>query len=103
MPFRLSAQFQTCRYRRWPRFLLGKPRHAVHCTPWLDNDHAALDAAVAGAYRWPSDISEEDALAALLARNLPSRWSLGSAGSDRASIRGPQACTLLSLVSHLPI
>lgn len=37
---------------------------------WLDNAHAALDAAVADAYGWSPDISEEDALAALLARNL---------------------------------
>ncbi len=37
---------------------------------WLANAHAALDAAVAAAYGWPADISEEDALAALLALNL---------------------------------
>ena len=37
---------------------------------WLDNAHAALDAAVADAYGWSPDISEEDALAALLALNL---------------------------------
>ncbi len=37
---------------------------------WLANAHAALDAAVAAAYGWDADISEEDALAALLALNL---------------------------------
>jgi hypothetical protein len=37
---------------------------------WLDNAHRDLDAAVAGAYGWPADISEEDALARLLALNL---------------------------------
>ena len=37
---------------------------------WLADAHAALDAAVAAAYGWDADISEEDALAALLALNL---------------------------------
>lgn len=37
---------------------------------WLDNVHRDLDAAVAAAYGWPSDLSEEDALACLLALNL---------------------------------
>ncbi len=37
---------------------------------WLDNLHRDLDAAVAAAYGWPADISEEDALARLLALNL---------------------------------
>ncbi len=37
---------------------------------WLSYAHKALDAAVAEAYRWPVDISEDRALAALLALNL---------------------------------
>ncbi len=37
---------------------------------WLADAHGALDAAVAAAYGWPADISEDDALAALLALNL---------------------------------
>jgi hypothetical protein len=37
---------------------------------WLDNAHRDLDAAVATAYGWPADISEEYALARLLALNL---------------------------------
>jgi type II restriction/modification system DNA methylase subunit YeeA len=37
---------------------------------WLANAHRDLDAAVAAAYGWPIDISEEDALARLLALNL---------------------------------
>ena len=37
---------------------------------WLANAHAALDAAVAAAYGWDADISEEDALGKLLALNL---------------------------------
>ena len=36
---------------------------------WLDNVHRDLDAAVAAAYGWPADISEEDALARLLDLN----------------------------------
>ena len=37
---------------------------------WLANAHAGLDAAVAEAYRWPVDISEDDTLRRLLALNL---------------------------------
>jgi type II restriction/modification system DNA methylase subunit YeeA len=37
---------------------------------WLGNAHRDLDAAVAAAYGWAADISEEDALARLLALNL---------------------------------
>jgi type II restriction/modification system DNA methylase subunit YeeA len=37
---------------------------------WLADAHRDLDAAVASAYGWPADISEEDALAKLLELNL---------------------------------
>ncbi len=37
---------------------------------WLADAHEALDRAVAAAYRWPEDISTEDALEKLLALNL---------------------------------
>ena len=37
---------------------------------WLDDAHAVLDAAVASAYGWPADISNDDALAELLALNV---------------------------------
>jgi len=37
---------------------------------WLVAAHRDLDAAVADAYGWPADISEEDALARLLELNL---------------------------------
>jgi type II restriction/modification system DNA methylase subunit YeeA len=37
---------------------------------WLADAHRDLDAAVAAAYGWPADISEEDALGKLLALNL---------------------------------
>ena len=37
---------------------------------WLQNAHAALDAAVAAAYGWPPALSEQEILACLLALNL---------------------------------
>jgi hypothetical protein len=37
---------------------------------WLDDAHKTLDRAVASAYGWPEDISTEEALSRLLARNL---------------------------------
>ncbi|MEM7730239.1 MAG: hypothetical protein AAF311_13370, partial [Pseudomonadota bacterium] len=36
---------------------------------WLANAHATLDAAVARAYGWPEDITEDDALVRLFALN----------------------------------
>jgi hypothetical protein len=50
---------------------------------WLVDAHRDLDAAVAAAYGWPADISEEDALAKLLELNL-SRAGASSApaGAD---------------------
>jgi type II restriction/modification system DNA methylase subunit YeeA len=44
---------------------------------WLANAHRNLDAAVAAAYGWPADISEEDALSRLL--DLKSRTRRGGA------------------------
>ena len=37
---------------------------------WLQNAHDELDAAVAAAYGWPADLSEQEILARLLALNL---------------------------------
>lgn len=37
---------------------------------WLDNAHAVLDAAVFEAYGWPTDITDQELLARLLALNL---------------------------------
>ena len=37
---------------------------------WLQNAHAKLDAAVADAYGWPNDLSDEEILDRLLALNL---------------------------------
>ena len=45
---------------------------------WLIDAHRDVDAAVAAAYGWPADISEEDALAKLLELNLA-----------RAAVNGP--------------
>ncbi len=36
---------------------------------WLADEHAALDRAVAAAYGWPADISDDDVLRELLALN----------------------------------
>jgi len=48
---------------------------------WLVDAHADLDAAVAAAYGWPADITEEDALARLLELNL-SRSAVAKAKED---------------------
>jgi type II restriction/modification system DNA methylase subunit YeeA len=53
---------------------------------WLDDAHRDLDAAVAAAYGWPADISEEDALAKLLELNL----SRASAGDLLANVEGDE-------------
>jgi type II restriction/modification system DNA methylase subunit YeeA len=37
---------------------------------WLDNLHRALDEAVAAAYGWPADLSDDEILSRLLALNL---------------------------------
>ena len=37
---------------------------------WLVDAHGALDAAVAGAYGWEADVSDDDALGDLLTLNL---------------------------------
>ena len=36
---------------------------------WLADAHVALDAAVAAAYGWPTDITDDNALSELLALN----------------------------------
>jgi type II restriction/modification system DNA methylase subunit YeeA len=48
---------------------------------WLANAHCDLDAAVAAAYGWPADISEEEALAQLFALNQ-SRARTGATGAS---------------------
>ncbi|MCA1972979.1 MAG: class I SAM-dependent DNA methyltransferase [Caenispirillum sp.] len=52
---------------------------------WLAQAHAALDAAVAAAYGWPADISEDEALARLL--DINRRRS----GTDAAEAAAPVA------------
>ena len=47
---------------------------------WLSDVHRDLDAAVAAAYGWPADISEEDALAKLLELNLGRAGAATKAG-----------------------
>ena len=46
--------------------------HLYNARPqWLEDAHSALDAAVASAYGWQPDITDEDALRELLALNTP--------------------------------
>ena len=49
---------------------------------WLDDAHRDLDAAVAVAYDWSADISEEDALASLLELNLARVGAAEAADED---------------------
>jgi type II restriction/modification system DNA methylase subunit YeeA len=46
---------------------------------WLDNLHRALDAAVAAAYGWPADLSDDDILSRLLDLNR-ARAAVGEVG-----------------------
>jgi hypothetical protein len=66
---------------RWPRRVPLDTAHASKLAKrtltnlynerpaWLAHAHAALDAAVAAAYGWPADITNEEILARLLERN----------------------------------
>ena len=62
---------------------------------WLDNLHRALDEAVAAAYGWPADLSDDDVLARLLALNLDRARSEEQsklvAGSRRAAVPASDA------------
>jgi type II restriction/modification system DNA methylase subunit YeeA len=55
---------------------------------WLIDAHRDLDAAVAAAYGWPADISEEEALAKLLELNLTRAAANGPAPADDADEDG---------------
>jgi type II restriction/modification system DNA methylase subunit YeeA len=57
---------------------------------WLDNLHRALDAAVAAAYGWPADLSDEDILSRLLELNHARATGDAAAdghGSTHAAVR----------------
>jgi type II restriction/modification system DNA methylase subunit YeeA len=58
---------------------------------WLADAHRDLDAAVAAAYGWPADISEEDALAKLLELNLSRAVAGGNATLDLEEAEGSEA------------
>ncbi|HEV2303436.1 MAG TPA: DNA methyltransferase [Stellaceae bacterium] len=58
---------------------------------WLDNAHRDLDAAVAAAYGWPADISEEDMLSRLLALNLERAAQAGA--SERSATPSARAAS----------
>jgi hypothetical protein len=52
---------------------------------WLVSAHAKLDAAVAAAYGWPADLSDDDILSRLLALNLT------RAADEQATVTKPAA------------
>lgn len=56
---------------------------------WLDHAHRKLDAAVAAAYGWPADLTDEQILAKLLALNLE-RAAAESAATAKPKTRQPQ-------------
>lgn len=56
---------------------------------WLDHAHRKLDAAVAAAYGWPADLSDEQILERLLALNLQ-RAAAESAAATKPRSRKPQ-------------
>ncbi|MBX3735807.1 MAG: class I SAM-dependent DNA methyltransferase [Candidatus Didemnitutus sp.] len=56
---------------------------------WLDHAHQKLDAAVAAAYGWPADLSDEQILERLLALNL-SRAAAETAATAKPKTRKPQ-------------
>ncbi len=60
---RVEAAAKALQARTLTNLYNARPR-------WLADAHAALDAAVAAAYGWPADISDDDALRQLLALNL---------------------------------
>ncbi len=49
---------------------------------WLDNAHKALDAAVAAAYGWPADLTDDEILARLFALNQKRAGVVASAPAD---------------------
>ena len=59
---------------------------------WLVDDHDRLDRAVLAAYGWPSDVSDEDLLAGLLALNL-AREPAGPSLAEQARHRSEQDST----------
>jgi type II restriction/modification system DNA methylase subunit YeeA len=63
---------------------------------WLTNAHRDLDAAVAAAYGWPADISEDDALGRLLELNQV-RAAAQKARPRRIPQPGPQQTLLLPI------
>jgi type II restriction/modification system DNA methylase subunit YeeA len=57
---------------------------------WLDLAHQKLDAAVAAAYGWPTDLSDEEVLARLLALNLERAKAEMEAATEEAGRAGPK-------------
>lgn len=63
---------------------------------WLDNFHRTLDAAVAAAYGWPADISDDDAFARLLDLNKL-RAAMQARQPRTVGRPGPQSTLLLPI------
>ena len=70
--FRAIPSAQSLVMRRRRRNSISVPSPTLYNTrpQWLTDAHAELDAAVAAAYGWPADISEEETLGELLKMNL---------------------------------
>lgn len=66
---------------------------------WLANAHRDLDAAVAAAYGWPEDISEEDGLARLLELNRQRAAAQGTLGLPPSDGSGDDAADALPLLT----
>jgi hypothetical protein len=66
---------------------------------WLDNAHRDLDSAVAVAYGWPADISDEDALGRLLELNRE-RAAAQATRPIRIPRPGPQRTLLLPIAGE---
>jgi hypothetical protein len=68
-----------------------------HRPAWLDNAHKALDEAVAAAYGWPADLSEDETLARLLAldqeRATQGRQAIAQGRAGGRKRNAKRACT----------
>ncbi len=57
---------------------------------WLDNAHKALDAAVAAAYGWPANLTDDEILARLFALNQKRAGVAGTASAESGEETAPE-------------